>query len=165
MTEISLKMLFDAFEKLNNHSEQQKILEVSIQHNQITLLFDSNNIIYMDTLSEIEEIIAPVEITDITVFENGLRASCRDLTALKPTGKVINKNPFCLFKYVIDQIREIVCKCPALEFTITESYIKCYIDKPNMPLTDLVKLDDVFNEAGTLELGHQRSYVLYVRTG
>lgn len=163
-TKINLNMMFSAFDKLNDFEGSQRIIEVSVHQNQITLVFDSDNIIYMDVLADIEKIIDPVKITDITLFDNVLRASCRNLNDLTPEEKVIVKNPFCLFKWTIDQISDVVCKCPSLEFSISDVFIKCYIDKPNIALEDLVKLDNIFNAKGVLELGHQRAYVLYPRT-
>lgn len=164
--QITLNMMFSAFDKLNDFKKDgEKILEISVYQNQVTFTFESGNIVYLDILSDIEKIIDPIKITDITFFEDRLRASCRDLSELEPQNGVVVKNPLCLFKYVVTQISELVCKCPALEFVVSETFIKCYIDKKNIPLNNLIKLDELFDSEGVLELGLQRSYVLYPRVG
>lgn len=159
----NLRIMFDAFSRINAISGIEEVFEVSVHQNQISFLFSSSNIVYMDNIKELERIIDPIKITDITLFEDTLIASCRDLSELQPKEKDYTANPLCLFKAIINQLSETVCACPALEFVISDSYLKCYIDKPNIALQDIAKLDKVFDAKGILELKGQRPYVLYIK--
>jgi len=158
----NLYNMFEAFDKINNISGIESVSEISIHQNQISFAFDSKNIIYMENINEIEQLVNPITITDITLFENALIASCRDLQALEKK-KDNQSNPLCLFKAVIEELAKTVCACPALEFVISGSFIKCFLDKPNILLEDVAKLDTIFDSKGVLELNGQRPYVLYVR--
>ena len=159
----NLKVMFEAFDTINNIQGVEDIREISVHQNQISFLFTSTNIVYMKIIDEIEKIIYPIEIDDITLFEDSLIASCRDLTGLKPDNNDYTANPLCLFKCVINELSKTVCSCPALEFVLSDTYLKCYIDKPNIPLQDIAKLDKIFDSRGILELSGQRPYVLYVK--
>lgn len=158
----NLYNMFGAFDKVNDISGIESISEISVHQNQISFTFESKNIIYMENIDEIEQLINPIKITDITLFENSLIASCRDLKSLDDK-KSNQSNPLCLFKAVIEELAKTVCACPALEFVISGSFIKCFLDKPNIVLEDVAKLDTIFDSKGILELNGQRPYVLYVR--
>ena len=158
----SLHSMFNAFNSINKISGIESISEISVHRNQVSFLFESKNIIYLKNIYDIEERIDPIKIDDITLFENTLIASTRDLSELDITKEDFS-NPLCLFKAVIEELVEVICACPVLEFVISSSYIKCYLDKPNIPLEDVAKLDAIFGGKGILELKGQRPYVLYIK--
>lgn len=151
----TLISIFKEFDKVNRAAKASKIDEISVHKGQIGIHFTGSNLVFIEDIKNIEKI-AKVESTDVSTFDGELYLSFREIE-----GDI--KNPFGMFLKTLSDISDIVCTCPALEIMITDSYIKCYIDKPNVELKNLAKLDNVFQAEGVLELLHQRPYVLYVR--
>ena len=161
----TLPFVFTTFDKLNEPYRSNKISEISVHQNQIDFLFESGKILYMDSLYKLEDVTNPVKISDITMFNNQLIVSCRDLEPIdKKKKKESSTHPLWLFRQIIEELSKTVCACPALEFVVSDNYIKCYIDKPNIVLSDLIKINKIFDADGILELNGQRAYVLFVRT-
>lgn len=70
------------------------------------------------------------------------------------------------FMEILDEIRERVCKCPILEFVVSDKYLKLYLDKKDLSVTDLLEYEDIFHfqGEGTLMLHVQRPYLLFINT-
>lgn len=68
------------------------------------------------------------------------------------------------FIKILEEISERVCACPILEFIISDKYIKMFLDKRDLTVTDLLEYEDIFGEHsnGTLMLHTQRPYLLFV---
>lgn len=74
--------------------------------------------------------------------------------------------PFYDLLDVINQMSEKICQCPALEYVVSENYIKCFLDKVGLGITDLAEYEEILEaENSTLELHPQRAYLLFINIG
>ena len=150
--------IFNKILKLTHNS----LLEISIKKSRVNFEFKESNLIHIRDIIDL--------LTDEFIDEDYLY-----LTALGDNihltyecGDKVMHNDIpvnSLFKDLFDLLEEVgehICQCPALEYVISENYIKVFIDKPNIESNDLYNLKQVFGQEFTLELQKQRPYCLFL---
>ena len=154
---MGLNYLFEQFDIVNDMLGNQ-LLEMSIKQHQITLsmkepIFEFQYIQSLLSLYSKEECYVTTH-TDTLYFT---------LVGLS-TDVLSEDNMFYPFMDIIEEIAKEVCTCPSLEFVISSQYIKCFLDKPGLKVSDLSKYEEVFkaNGQGELELHPQRPYLLFI---
>lgn len=135
-----------------------ELLEISVKRSEMSFCFDSQ-VSYHD-VTKLNDLSFSMGVTNITSFENMLFVNYENLSE----GLVTMEMEGVLFLYsLIYKLRDILCTCPALQFVVSDVYIKVFIDLPGIKVEDLVKLDTLFDSKGSLELNNARPYVLYVK--
>ena len=78
--------------------------------------------------------------------------------------KIGKKNVFYPFIDIITSFADNICACPSLEFIISNQYMKCFLDKPGLKVSDLMDYEDILEAEGKgeLELHPQRPYLLFI---
>lgn len=140
----------------------EELNEISIFQNQIIL--KCKNFLDMKVLTSLVEVMG-MNPTDVSIFENELCVSYRLIDEYSTTDTVHQ------LMLLMGDISDCICTCPVLEMAVTDQYIKVYLDKPNIKIKDIAKLDDVMNVElpaglfqfeGVLQIHEHRPYVLYV---
>lgn len=159
-SKFSIKKLFEQINVINNMIDAD-LLEVSVKKHQITLVLN-NKMIGFDTINSL------LDMCKKDVQEESFLANNNDnfyFTIGNLSLDNLDKNNiFYPFIYVIDQMAQHVCSCPALEFTISSQYLKCYLDKPGLKVSDLSNYEKILKakDLGELELHPQRPYLLFL---
>lgn len=155
-----LKKAIDLFSVLNDGMENN-IREISVKQSMITISFENESILSMTDLQKIDNFCDAFSVTNITAFQDMIHVHFDGLSE-----NLIEENDRCPLAYlykIILILRDILCTCPALEYVISNDYVKIYIDLPNIHVKDLNGLEELFKSEGVLEINNQRPYVLYVR--
>lgn len=155
-----LKEMFEDFNKINEKLDN-KIVELSVKQSRITLSFDDMSLLKIDDIEKINSISRNFSVSEITAFQDVLHIHFSDLSEENLSDKDICS--LANFYRVILILRDNLCTCPALEYIVSEDYLKIFIDLPNIKVKDVSNLDQLFNAEGFLELNIQRPYVLYVK--
>ena len=147
-----ISKIFEVFEKANSLLSSD-IIEISVKVSQIAIMFDSTTALPMSDIIKLDDMWDNVFVTDITTFDDSLFVSYRDLNedTFEPT----------LFK-LITKLREVLCTCPAMECVISESYVKIYLNLPNIKVHDVYEVDKFLKSEGYLEINNTRPYILYI---
>ena len=157
-----MKKLFKIYNTLNDKIQENEIKEISIKQSQIQFTFITGNILSLRDILALESKAKYAQATDITVFQESLILTFRELENVHENIEKTD-NIFGTFTKLITDLAEAVCTCPNLEVTISENYIKFYIDKPNMELDALQQVDKLLNAKSQLELNCSRPYLLYIK--
>ena len=154
-------MINQAFKSLEIIDSQLEvdIMEISVKQSQITLVFFDSIIVYMNDLLALDKMGDKLKVTDVTCFQDQLYVSMRGIKGYESFG---DESMFTAFYDVIVTLRDLVCSCPALEYVISKEYLKVYLDVPNIQLSELYKLIDVFKQDPFVELSGDRPYLLFV---
>ena len=153
-----IKKILNAFEQIDNKLEND-LVDISVKQSQIMFGF-GNSILFKD-LNAINSLKNSISITDIVSFQDLLFVRLENLSE-----DLVDKNSDnsidTLYSFIFS-LAETLCSCPVLEYSVAGSYLKIYLDLPNITSKNLRELDFLLNSEGVLELGGQRPYVLYVR--
>lgn len=150
---------FKGIKKLSEQLHDNKISEMSVKRSQILLSFEDSSLITMTDLNILDTL--GTGVTDITSFNEFLFVGFKELSE----SKMLSQEMDSCFKdiySIIVVLRDNLCTCPALEFIISEEYIKIFIDLPNIQLSAVNKLNDIFKQDPFLELSADRPYLLYI---
>ena len=152
--------LFNSFKSINEILEGE-LLEISVRRNQISYIFGGNSIglkdvkTLIDVMKKYEISNSYLTIQDDTylflTFEDWYKEAETD-------GRYLDN----VFKMYIDEISEKICTCPALEFVVSNQYIKCFLDKGGLTVDDLSSYEELMGAKGSLELMPQRPYLLFI---
>ncbi len=157
-----MKKLFKIYDKLNDKLQENEIKEISVKQTQIQFTFLTGNILTLRDILALEATAKYAQATDITLFNEAIILTFRELENVHENIEKTD-NIFGVFTKLITDLAEAVCTCPNLEVTISENYIKFYIDKPNMELDALQEVDKLLNSKSQLELTGPRPYLLYIK--
>lgn len=155
-----LKKMLDYFYVLNNEIVNN-IREISVKQSVIAISFEDGGALFMSDLTKIDNFCEVLSVTNITAFQDMIHVHFDGLREDLAEGN--DKCPLIFFYQIILILRDILCTCPALEYVISNDYVKVYIDLPNIHVKDLNGLEELFKSEGILEINNQRPYVLYVR--
>lgn len=157
------KKMFDKFDLINSELDN-KVAEISIRQSQMVFSFEEYGRVTMHDLNFLNELCDVLSVTEITAFQDIIHVHFANLSRELFTENI--KSPCTIlttFYELIFHLQDILCTCPALEYVISDSYLKVYIDLPNVHVKDVANLDELFQAEGVLELNNQRPYVLYVK--
>lgn len=151
-------MIENAFSTIEYINEQLDIdvLEVSVKKSQIVFTFADGLMISMKDLLALHRLDKKYGVTDVTCFQNRLYVAIRDIDSIE-SGSVYE-----YFYEIITVLRDLVCTCPALEYIISKEYIKVFLDVPNIQVSSLWKLVDVFKQDPFVEFSGDRPYLLFI---
>lgn len=149
--------LFNVFNSLNEVLKENSILEVSIKQDQISLLLKETMLNFED-FNRINDYIEEGDVYTILTQEQ-MYIMIDDPVFSKKTS-----SPFAYFMKIIQKMAEEVCTCPVLEYSVSDVYIKCFLDKPGLNIEDLHKYEEILEAKGDaeLELHSQRPYLLFI---
>ncbi len=156
-----MNKLFEAYNKISEIFNKN-LLEISVKRTQITLEFSEKVIAFEDISNFYENSLDIQDNSFITSMDESLFLVC------ELSEDVLNdkekQGVFSEFISITDDIFEKVCKCPIFEFIVSDKYIKMYLDKNGLTVSDLETYEDIFKEKGqgTLEIHGQRPYLLFV---
>ena len=156
----NLKKLFEQVNFINDMIEAD-LLEISVKRHQITLMFD-NKMMSVNTINSL------LSMCNKETEEQSFLASDNESFYFTignlSLDDIDKKNVFYPFLYVIDQMANKICTCPALEFIISSQYMKCFLDKPGLKASDLLEYEKILDAKGLgeLELHPQRPYLLFL---
>lgn len=152
-----LKKILDIVENIKSPLESD-LLEISIKKTDISFCFN-NQITYHD-ISTLNQLSNSISITNITSFEDMLFVNFENLSETL----IVSEAEGVLSLYnIIYKLADVLCTCPALQFVVSDLYIKVFIDLPNVTVQNLAEVDKLFDSQGVLELNNARPYVLYVK--
>jgi len=154
---------FKAIEELNSDFDN-KIIEISVKQSQMTFTFEDETIISDVDVMRIFNLHPAIPRADITCFNNRLYVSIRDLYEKLMRSETMEENLRALYEIII-VLRDNLCQCPALEYAISEEYIKIYLDVPNIQLSNLNKVNDILKQDPFVEFTFDRPYLLYINEG
>lgn len=152
-----IKNILDAVTEIKSHLKGD-LLEISIKKSDISFCF--NNQVSFDDISFLDQLSLSVGVTNITSFEDMLFVNFENLS--EDMGN-FGEGGFLFLYNVIYKLSDVLCSCPALQFVVSDLYIKVFIDLPNITVQNLVEVDKLFGSQGVLELNSARPYVLYVK--
>lgn len=155
------KKMFSLFEELSESLDNNNIAEISVKQSMISISFEDMSFLSVNDLDKIDGFCNTLSVSSITTFQDILHVHFANLN--EDWFPDSEKCSLAYFYKVIFELRDILCTCPALEYVISSTYLKIYIDLPNIHVKDVGKLDTLFNSEGVLELNNQRPYVLYVK--
>lgn len=150
------KKAFELVKKVNEELAGD-ITEISVKAHQISMMFAGPTVLPMVDIVKLDTIWDNLFVTDVTTFNEDMFVSYRELSATDFDGadaKVLYD--------IITQLREKLCSCPSLEFVISESYFKIFLDIPNVEVKNLLDVNEMFGGDGYLELNDVRPYILYI---
>lgn len=150
--------MFTIFNSIQEYIPESNLIEISVKQHQISLCLDNQEVLYFsDVLSLCHDIMVNPQDTYITTHDRNFYIIIPNINDnLKDSSK------FNDLIHVIEYMAEHICQCPALEYVISSNYIKCFLDKPGIKLSEVIKLEELFGEECTLELGANRPYALFV---
>lgn len=148
--------LYKIFEEINDKFKYDMI-EISVKPRQIVLMFKGTYLM-KDDLTELVKMTEKANNGFLYSEEGGL---CYAIDYNEDESVPDISLPFL---DILKEISERVCACPILEFVISDKYIKMFLDKRDLTVTDLLEYEDIFgeNSNGTLMLHAQRPYLLFV---
>lgn len=155
-----LKKLFSAIDLINEHLDN-KILEIGVRQSMMVFSFQEENLLKIEDLNKIDNFCDNYSVSELTAFQDKIYVHFSNLSE-----EIISDSDNCtftIFYKFIQELKNILCTCPALEYVISDSYVKIYIDLPNIYAKDVVSVDKLLDASGILELNNQRPYVLYVK--
>ena len=156
-----IEKLFKGFNTINQICNT-KLIEISVKQRQITFIYDDSLVFFSDFSDFFYGINQKTaEESYVTFYDEKLHITFGGL-------ELDNMEKGNVFKPFLETIKEFadnICTCPSLEFVISELYIKCFLDKPNLGVSDLKKYEDILEAEGGLELHPQRPYLLFVNEG
>ena len=156
------KGLYKHFQELNGDFDF-KIIEMSVKQHQITIMFDDQELLFFNDINHFL-----LKLKDSVQKETYITTSSDVLYLTIPFNdeEEFTGEPYLdEFIKIIKKMAEKICQCPSLEYVISNKYIKCFLDKPGLYVTDLVEYEKIINEGkGTLELHAQRPYLLFVNS-
>ena len=154
-----LKKAFHALSELNSQLENN-IVEISVKSSQMVLSFDEDYIIRRPDILTIDSLDTILSISYITCFNDKIFVTFEGLddSIMKASTCSHLQNIYA----IISMLREELCSCPALEFIISEQYLKIFLDIPNVQVSNMFHLNVEFSQDGFLELGADRPYLLYI---
>ena len=156
------KKMFDKFDLINSELDND-ITEISIKQSQIVFSFQYGAITMHD-LKILDEICHALSITEVAAFQDTIHVRFANLSRELFAESLPSPCPILTTFYeLIFHLQDVLCTCPALEYVISDSYLKVYIDLPNVHVKDIAQLDEMFQAEGVIELNNQRPYVLYVK--
>lgn len=149
--------LFNIFNVLRGDLEENSILEISVKQDQISLLLKEPMLNFKD-FSIINDYIEKGDVYTILTQEQ-LYVMIDD-----PVFSEKTSSPFAYLMQIIQKMAEEICTCPVLEYSVTDTYIKCFLDKPGLKIDDLHKYEEILEVVGDaeLELHAQRPYLLFI---
>ena len=159
MFKIPLRKVFEDFKTVNNKLSVN-IKELSIKQSRINFEFKDASVLYSNVLLELlEDSLVESDILYITAFDGVVKITV-DTTAIS-LDQIPEDSLFKDFFDLIDELGEHICKCPSLEYVVSDKYLKVFIDKSSMDLKSLNDLEKVFDSGFTLEFNKQRPYILF----
>lgn len=158
--QISLDSMFGIFKEIEEYVPKSNLIEISVRQHRISLYLRNDDIIYLsDVLNLCHDVLVNPEDTIITPDEKGFYILIEEIP-----DEVNQSSKFKELVQVIRYMAEHICQCPALEYVISSHYIKCFLDKPGIKLSEIQKMEELFGEECTLELSAGRPYALFINT-
>lgn len=159
MFRIPIREVFEDFKAVNNKLSVD-IIELSIKKSRINFEFKDASILYSKVILELlDDPLVAQDILYMTAFDGVVKITI-DTNAI-PLDQIPEDSLFKDFFDLIDELGEHVCKCPSLEYVVSDKYVKVFVDKPSMDLKSLNDLKKVFDSEFTFELNKQRPYILF----
>lgn len=159
MFKIPIENVFEDFRIVNNKLVDD-ISELSIKQSRITFVFTDGSVLYSNVILELlDDSLVEPDMLYMTAFDGVVKLTI-DTTNIS-LDKIPEDSLFKDFFDLIDELGEHVCKCPSLEYVVSDKYVKVFIDKPSMSLKSLNDLGKVFDSDFTFELNKQRPYILF----
>lgn len=157
-------MIEKAFESVENLSKKldNNINEIYVRKTQMLFTFEDETIISYNDLTTLANMDKILGCTDITSFNNMIFVGFRNLNQELMQNEEINENLRNLYD-IIGVLYEHVCQCPALEFVVSNQYLKVFLDSPNIHVSNLYALNNIFHQDPFIELGSDRPYLLYIK--
>ncbi len=160
MFKIPIEKVFEDFKAVNNKLSAN-LIELSIKQSRINFEFKDASVLYSFVLLELlDDSLVEPDILYMTAFDGVVKLTI-DTTAI-PLTEIPEDSLFKDFFDLIDELGKHVCKCPSLEYVVSDKYVKVFIDKPSMDLKALNDLEKVFDSEFTFELNKQRPYILFI---
>ena len=153
--------LLSNVEKINSELDND-ILEISVKQSRMSMSFQDMSILSFKDFRVLDSYCNILSISEVTAFSDVLHVHFSNLSydMLK---EYQGKCPLMELYDLIFKLQDVLCTCPALEYVVSDAYVKVYIDLPNVHVKDVAKLDEIFSSEGVLEINNQRPYVLYVK--
>lgn len=150
--------LFEQFDKINELLEGH-LTEISVKQHQVTIMIHES-LLEISPLMDFLDSINDYQDTYITTKDEVFYVTIGGLSI----DSISKKNILYPFVETITSFSEKICTCPSLEFVIAKEYIKCFLDKPGLRVSDLKLYEEILGqkEKGELQLLLQRPYLLFI---
>lgn len=154
---MKIEDLFKQFNQIDKKLDGD-ILEISVKQHQITFSLKEPLV----TFNDISNLIAMYASDNsyVTTKNDIIYITFNDIS-----NDLIKKNNSLYdFMTIIQEMSDKVCTCPSLEYIISREYIKCFLDKPGLRVSDLLEYENILEAKGKgeLELHPQRPYLLFI---
>lgn len=160
ITTQEINEIFNDIAKLTNNT----LLEISMKKSRINFEFKESGLIHInDIIDLLEDDLIKEDYFYLTTLDNKIHLTyecANDIT----NNNIPNTSLFKKLFELLDEIGEHICQCPALEYIISQDYVKVFIDKPTIDSENIMDLAKVFGQSFTLELQKQRPYCLFINT-
>lgn len=157
--QVGLDVMFGLFDKIQELIQNSHIVEISVKQHHINIILKESDICsFSDILSISQDDLIVPDSSYVTLGTDYIVLSIENI----PDDVDSIQSNFKEFVQVIRFLADNICRCPALEFVISAHYLKFYLDKPGLKLEDLQKVETLFDNKCTLELGVQRPYLLFI---
>lgn len=155
---MKIKKLFEKFNEINDILGGH-LTEISVKQHQITFLVQES-LLEAQPLMELLNSVDSYTDSFITTRDDVLYISIGRLSL----DSMSKKDILYPFVYIITSFAQKICTCPSLEFIVAKEYIKCFLDKPGLKISDLKTYEDILGVKGKgeLELHPQRPYLLFI---
>lgn len=157
------KEMLESFERLSEGLDNP-ISEILVSHSKIDLVLENRSTISRNDFNIIDSYDKSLSISEIDVFEDELHVLFHDVDAVFDGEKKNKKDKdiFTVYSFIL-KLREIMCTCPILQFAISSTYVKVFLDVPDVTAHKIVGVDDLLQQEGSLVFAINRPYVLYVK--
>ena len=164
MFKTSLDTIFGIYEDIHKLLYGNGFIEVSIKKSRINFEFEDGNLLHANAVTGLlQDPLITENYLYMTSLNDDIRITC-DVDDTVLHNMVPSDSIFAPYFELLEELGEHICQCPALEFVVSENFLKIFIDKPSISLNDLEKIKEIFDEEFTIEVHKQRPYCLFVKT-
>lgn len=164
MFKTSLDTIFGIYEDIHKLTHGNGLIEVSVKKSRINFEFEDGNLLHSNAIiGLLEDPLITEDYLYMTSLNDDIRITC-DVDETVAHNMVPTQSIFSPYFELLEELGEHICQCPALEFVVSENFLKIFIDKPSISLNDLEKIKEIFDEDFTIEVHKQRPYCLFVKT-
>lgn len=150
--------IFKRFSQINDMFNDE-LIEISVKQHTISLMFNESMLSFYQ-LGVLFKSLPKDTVGFVTFFNEEIIVNIERLS----TDILDNTNIFYPLVSLIEDFAKEICQCPSLEYSVSGQYMKCFLDKPGVRVSDLNKYEELLEAEGRgeLEMHPQRAYFLFI---
>lgn len=153
-----LKELFQCIDTINENIDG-KVFEILVRQSNIFISLERKDFVLFNDIQALNNLFSEnYSVTSINNIDNQITICFDNLSE-----DVVDDSVLGRLHKVIFNMAEVLCSCPALSYAISDSYVKIYIDIPNLHISNVNNVKKFFNSDGVIEIGSHTPYLLFVK--